>query len=466
MTGALVVAGEPVRYPCDYVDKGGLAVTDGARGCSGTPTWQLLVAGALDPAHVRCALADVATRYPSLRTKVQALDGAPADRPLGARRFAYVEDPAFSVGDIFRVVEARDEAALAAVVRQEQNRHLDLFHDFPVTLTLARTGDDGCRLLFRQHHAIADGRAFIGLCADFAAFLEDARAGRRPAPERLAPIHRRGELEPLSASPGRRFGWRLAGYANLARMIASALVRPIVPLLQNLSNDYTGDNGTVHWIVDDGVLTEWSAARKRLAVSLNSMLTAALFAANQRLHRARGLPVGRTSSTLVMETRPRDGGFVSFANHLATLDVTLPLDRVDDPAAMARTIQAQVDRQRRTNRPFKRLLAERAIVLGMTLGQLQRVVFESKRPSYNLNFSNLIALELPPLGGDGWAVDQVLITTPVTPRTGIALTAIRHHGRLVFNFNYKSSAAPRAFAEALCAEFQQVVAELSAAGAA
>jgi hypothetical protein len=457
VTSALV-ARQPVRYPCDYVDKGGLAVTDGARGCSGTPTWQLRVRGALDPAHVRVALADVAARYPSLATKIHALDR----EPLGARRFAYVEDPSFTVDAIFRVVEARDDAALAALVHAEQNRHTDLFADFPVTLTLARTGDDDCRLLFRQHHAIADGRAFIGLLVDFAAFLDAARAGRRPSPEALAPIHRRGELEPLSLTPLRRVGWRLAGYANLVRRIFGALLHPTVPLLQNRSNDYRGDNGTVHWILGDEVLSAWNAARKRIGVSLNSLLTAALFAANQRWHRARGAPLGHTTSTLIMETRPRDGGFVSFANHLATLDVALPLGSVDDPAAMARTIQAQVDRQRRTNRPFKRLLAERALVLGMTLRQMQRIVFESKHPTYNLNFSNLIALDFPTLGGDGWQVEQVLITTPVTPRTGIALTAIRYNGQLVFNFNYKSSAATRAETEALCHEFQTVVAELTA----
>ncbi|MGZ3427137.1 MAG: WS/DGAT domain-containing protein, partial [Polyangia bacterium] len=376
--------------------------------------------------------------------------------------FAYVEDPSFAVDAIFRVVDARDDAALAALIHAEQNRHLDLFADFPVTLTLARTGDDRCRLIFRQHHAIADGRAFIGLLVDFAAFLEAARAGRRPTPEALAPIHRRGELEPLSLTPLRRVGWRLLGYANLVRMIFGALVRPTVPLSQNRSNDYTGDNGTVHWILGDDVLPAWNAARKRIGVSLNSLLTAALFAANQRWHRARGAPLGRTASSLVMETRPRDGGFVSFANHLATLDVVLPLDRLDDPVAMARAIQAQVDRQRRTNRPFKRLLAERALVLGMTVEQMQRIVFESKHPTYNLNFSNLIALDFPTLAGDGWLVDEVLITTPVTPRTGVALTAIRYHGRLVFNFNYKSTAATRPETEALCREFVAVVAELTA----
>ncbi|HEY2749081.1 MAG TPA: condensation domain-containing protein, partial [Polyangia bacterium] len=186
MTEALV-ARAPIIYPCDYIDKGGLAVTDNARGCSGTPTWQLVVRGALDPAHVRAALADVATRYPSLRCRVHALDDAD---PLRARRFAYVEDPAFAVDAIFRAVDARSEAALEALAHAERNRPLDLFTDFPVTLTLARTADDACQFFFRQHHSIADGRAFIALLADFAAFLDAARAGRRPSPDSLAPIGR------------------------------------------------------------------------------------------------------------------------------------------------------------------------------------------------------------------------------------------------------------------------------------
>ncbi|MDB4968155.1 MAG: non-ribosomal peptide synthetase, partial [Myxococcales bacterium] len=284
-------------WPCDYIDKGGLAITDAARGCSGTPTWLLVVRGALDAEHVRRALADVVTRYPSLATKVQPLDGP----PLAATRFRYAHDPAFTVEQIFEAIDLRsDPSALPALAQALQNRPLDLFTDPPLTLTLVRTADDGCRLFFRQHHAIADGRAFIGLLADFAAFLDAARAGRRPPPEALTPIHRRGELEPLSLTPLRRVGWRLGGYANLVRRIFRALVRPILPLLQNRNNDYTGDNGTVHWILGDDVLPSWNAARKRIGVSLNSLLTAALFCANQRWHRARGVPVGRTSSTLIM----------------------------------------------------------------------------------------------------------------------------------------------------------------------
>jgi hypothetical protein len=68
-----------VAWPLDYVDKGSLALTSGAHGCSCTPTWQLLVRGALDPADVKRALADTIARYPSLATRVQALDGVPPE---------------------------------------------------------------------------------------------------------------------------------------------------------------------------------------------------------------------------------------------------------------------------------------------------------------------------------------------------------------------------------------------------
>ena len=439
-----------IRYPCDFIDKGTLALTDNARGCSVTPTWQLVVEGALDPAHVRAALADVAARFPTLRCKMRAAAADGRDR-----RFEWVEDPAFTVDAIFRVVDTDDVDALA---RQEQNRPLDPLADFPVTLTLAR-GSDGCRLFFRQHHASADGRAFIGLLVEFAAFLEAHRSGRPIAA--LVPVHRRDELAPLGLSPARHFLWRLAGYLNLARRVFAALFRPVAPLLQNVSNDYSGENGTVHWIVDDSVLPKWNGARKRIGASLNSILTAAFFAANQRWHHARGAAIGRTTGTIAMETRPHEGTFASFANHLTSLDVTLPLDRVDDPAAMARAVQTQVDRQRRTNLPFKRLVAERAVVAGMPISQMRRMIFDAKRISYNLGFSNLIALDFPTLAGDGWRVDQVLITTPISPRHGLGLTCIRYNGKLVFNFNYKASAATRADTEELCAHFQRVVEELT-----
>src|SRR5207247_964820 len=113
--------------------------------------------------------------------------------------------------DVLEVVDLRAAPAeLPALVRAVHNRHLDLFVDFPMTLTMVLTGDDACRLLFRQHHAIADGRAFIELLTDFVGFLEAARAGRRPPSEALTPIGRRSELEALGLPRLRRAWWTAA----------------------------------------------------------------------------------------------------------------------------------------------------------------------------------------------------------------------------------------------------------------
>ncbi len=442
--------------PCQYLDKGGLAATDRARGCSATPTWHLVVRGALDPAHVCAALDDLLVRYPSLATRVRALDGAP---PF-ARRFAYVHDPAITAAAVFAVVELRGTAAtLDAVLAEHHDRYLDPYTEPPLTLTLVITADDTCHLLFRQHHAIADGRAFIALLGDFARYLDAARAGRRPEPETLAPVGRRDELEALGLSTARRIAWTWRG---LGRLIAGRLVdavRPLVPLRQNESNDYTGGNGTVHRVHDGAELARWKAAGKAAGASVNSWLTAALFVATRRWHAAIGRRVGRTRAAMMMETRPRDPAFVSFANHLATLEVTLDL-RDDRPlAAVAPDVQRQVDRERASNAAFQRFLIERFFVRALPLDALQPLVFASKKPSRSLDFSNLIALEFPTIGGDGWTVEDVRITTPVIPRAGIVLTVIHYRGRVCFNFNYKASAVSRAEVEALAEHFTAVLAD-------
>lgn len=440
-----------LAYPCQYLDKGGLAVTDRARGCSATPTWHLVVRGRLEPAHVRQALADLLVRYPSLATRVRALDGVP---PY-ATRFQYVHDPAITADAMFAHHDLRGQPAdaLEALVREHHSRYLDLYTEPPASLTLAVTADDRCHLLFRQHHAIADGRAFIALLGDLARYLDAARAARRPPADALAPIGRRDELEALGLSTPRRVAYTLAGLGRLMWTGLVVAVRPLQPLHQNQSNDYTGANGTVHRVIPDQALAAWKAAGKQAGASLNSLLTAALFAANQRWHRALGRPLGRATCTVMMETRPRDPGFVSFANHLAMLDVTLDLRADRELSALARQVQAQVDALRRRHAPIKRFLVERFFVRALPLDALLAVVFEQKRPSRSLDFSNLIALDFPALEGDGWSIDEVFITTPVAPRAGIVLTVIHYRDTVCFNFNYKASAVTRAEVETLADGF-------------
>jgi hypothetical protein len=475
LVAALAAAGEPeppdddrwcrdpaapvaISYPFDYFDKGGLAVTSARHGCSGTPTWQLVVTGVPEPAAVRAALGDLLVRYPALATRVQSLDAIPEY----ARRFRYAAAPP-DVESMFELVDLRGRAPteLDALIQRVWDRHLDQFRDAPVSLTMAITDDDHCRLLFRQHHGIADGRAFIGLLNDFAAFVRARQSGATPDPAALEPIGRRGELDALGLSPTTRGRYILAGFASLTASIAKALLRPSPLLVQNDSADYTGPNGAVRWIVDDAALEGWQRARKQLGVSQSALFMAALYVATQRWHRELGRRLGRANASLVMETRPRDGGFVSFANHLATLEVELDLERVLNPPDAARAIHAQVKRQLDRNRPLKRLVCERAIVAGMPLDKLRALVFDAKRPAFNLNLSNLIPLDFPVLSGPAWSVDEVLITTPVTPRNGIALTVVHYNGRICFNFNYAASAVTAAQSAELARRFRDALEALT-----
>jgi hypothetical protein len=152
---------------------------------------------------------------------------------------------------------------------------------------------------------------------------------------------------------------------------------------------------------------------------------------------------------------------VSFANHLATLEVDLPLARDLDPPAAARSLHAQLKRQLDRSRPLKRLVFERAIVAGMPMDKLRGFVFDAKHPAFNLNLSNLIPLEFPVLRGDGWMVDEVLITTPVTPRNGIALTVAHYNGRVCFNFNFTASVVTAAQTTELARHFRDALAQLT-----
>ena len=444
----------PVNYPCDYMDKASLAVAYMERGCTGTPTWRLRVRGSLDPHHVRRALLDLVARYPMLTTRVWGMDGAP---PF-AREYRYVADPSFSIDRIFHVVDARgDVDRQEEAFRELRSRPLDLFSEFPLSLTLVLTGRESSQLVFRQQHAIADGRAFIGLLSEFASFLNAARASERPSPELLQPFPKRGEIEALGLSGARTLAYGASGASLLVSGLVRSIIKPLVPLLQNVSNDYSGENATIHWQVQDEVLGPWNTLRKERGVSLNTLLTGALFLANQRWHRSEGASLGRTSAQLLMETRPRGDVFASFANHLAFLEVEADLGRAWEPAALFATLHAQAVRQRDRAEPLKRLVCERAFVLGMSLAQMRKIIFETSRPAHSLNFSNLISLEFPTLGGEGWTVEDVFITTPVAPRHGIVLTVIRYAGKITFNFNYKTSAVTRAQASRLCEAFRDVL---------
>jgi hypothetical protein len=451
------VAPPPPRgahWPLDYFDKGALSVTDASRGCSGVLTWQLRVEGAIAADDVRGALRALVLRYPQLSARVEALDGVAP----WASKYRYAQAMKFSVAAIFQTAEAVDSGQLETLRRREINRPFDPLADFPVTLLLVRVSAQESHLFFRMHHMIADGHAFIDLLGEFSRFLNHAQSRTQPALEALAPIPRRGDLAPLPKGLARIF-LTLRGLGWLVRKGARNTLRPLTPLLQNKGLDYSGEDGSVHWLLDDSILGDWQVAREKIGVSLNSFLTGALLEALSRWHRASRNPLGRTVASLLVETRPREGNFSSFANHLGMLEVSLDLAKARTPTETMQLVQREVERQRAAQIPAQRIFAERLFVLPMPLGDLQRIVFEPKQLTSNLYFSNMITLPFPEMKGDGWRVSEVLLTSPVAPRTGIIVTVLRYGGKLVFNFNYKSSAASREEAQAWLEQLKQVLVE-------
>jgi hypothetical protein len=182
-----------------------------------------------------------------------------------------------------------------------------------------------------------------------------------------------------------------------------------------------------------GLRTEWGTGT-------NAVLTAAYIRAARRQAAEGGKaypsPLG---CELVAETRPRDGSFSSFANHLSILFVQL--DDVDfadlqtTAAAVQRQVRAEVESD---------AVAERALFRGwaakrLPIDELRKRVLDSVEMQTQMGFSNLTALPFPAMSGPGWQVTDVRVTTPTLPPHAVMLTAVHYADAVTFNFNYDSS---------------------------
>ncbi|HEU5023557.1 MAG TPA: amino acid adenylation domain-containing protein, partial [Spirillospora sp.] len=156
----------------------------------------LRLTGALDPAALRAAFADVVARHEALRTLlVEGDDGLPVQRIL---------DPGTPVD--FTVVDARAESPerRAAIERDAASHVFDIAADLPVRGALVRTGDEEWSLTLLLHHAAADEWSFTPLLADLARAYEARRAGEAPA------------WEPLPVQYADYAAWERATSADLA----------------------------------------------------------------------------------------------------------------------------------------------------------------------------------------------------------------------------------------------------------
>jgi hypothetical protein len=449
-------AATPIRYRLDYMDRGCLVGTSKEHGCSNAPTWELEVAGRIDPGACLAALQLLVRRYPTCASTL-----VPANEP---KHYVVALDPRPEQLFAFHDLRASGPAAFEKLRAEIRARFIDLASEFPLHVTLARVAEDRCFLFFKQHHAVADGRAFIGMLGDFALFLEHAATGA-PLPAELAEVFpRQSELAALEIPRWKAIAWGLSGLATTFRLARGLQRHPLVTLRENGSRDYRGTDGMVHIALDGALLERWRPARERHRISLGALLAGAHFLASLRWNGEHGVAPGRTRMSLVAETRPRHGRFRSFANHLGGLLVELPLDRDLAPLEMLRSIDAQLREQVASDSHKKRLVFERFATALLPLALMRQVLFDPRqRLNANLTLSNLIALRFPTLAGTGWTVDAIEITTPILPPFGVMLTVIHYNGKLRFNLNHKESIVPRAQAEELARHFERALADMTAA---
>ncbi len=452
--------GERWRWDADYLDKGCLAATSREHGVSNAPTWELVVEGALSTDAIRRGLAHALARFPIAAGRLRPADeGVGPHRPLDrAKRFAWVTDAtATSVeaaASLVAEVTVTGTEELESLRRTVWDRFVDPTVDPPVRITAARAAGANpprTHVFVQQHHAVADGTAFLAFLDALVRGADAAQEGEAPGGpgEEAAPVGRVDEAAPLNLTPAKRRWWTFLGALGLLGAVLRALARPARPLPSNTSLDYRGGNRVARVRRDAATLARWRGATRAAGVGLSAALTAALYRAVGRWARELGTSPGHTTAVLAASTRPRrpvreDGpaACTSFANHLAGLGVSWDLSGPSEPTALAARFHAQIARQVLRSTHIKRLLFERWAARGLPLGAMRRMVFQARRAAYNLNFSNLIPLPTPPLAGTRFRVRDLLVTTPCLPRTAVVLTAVRFGGTVTFNLNYKESALP------------------------
>ncbi len=471
--------------PLEALDKACLAASDEEAGLSNAPTWRLELTGEVPAEALRRALAGLIVACPSIAATVVALDGPPAR----ARRFAYrmpalVADPddvPHALLDAILTLHPAEsaaeragrprapgddasepETALPAVERSGDDalgqricdRFLDLTLGPGLRLDL-RPRPGGATLWLQQHHALADGRAFIALLERLFALLDPCLRGEAIAPALLQPMHRQPELAALRIAPWRRRWWTLRGALLYLRGAFKATVAPLDALSQNVGVDYRGSNRTLHLAIPAERLQALRARAEAAGANLHAGLLAAWTRASAALSAERGQPVRRLMLTSIVDLRPRaapgEAGFESFANHLGWTLPVADLRRTPDAGRLAAALHGQMRRQLAANEPWQRALFERLGVLALPLADLRKMLSAPRSAVVQLNVSNVLALPIPPLRAVDVEVRKVRITTPVAPRYGALLTLTRFGAETCCNVNVKASALSDEAAERLVA---------------
>ncbi len=427
---------EPIALAC-------LAGTSREHGASVAPTWRLTLVGDVRDEDIRSSFETMSRVALVCRSVVRPVDGLPDY----AKNFVWT-DSGRSIDVVFAdgPFETVRDAAL--------DHHIDLFHDLPVRVTVHRDGER-THLFVQQHHGIADGRAFIEFLGEWARVLEKTISG--DSIERAEWLSR-PESEAFDRTPGQLRATTRAGTRRHLAEWWHRRRRPLRKLKWNTDAASPGSVSTVHATMPAAVLGELRDLRDDWQAGVNSLLTAAYVLAARAQHVDAGWSASSPlACELVAETRPRDGSFHSFANHLSVLFLQLEDAELRELRVAARSIQKQVRAEVASDAVAQRALFRGWAARSLPIDELRKRVLDNVAMQTQMGFSNLTALPFPPMRGSGWRVTDVRVTTPTLPPHGVMLTAVRYGDEVTFNFNFCRSVVGEELVRDLAERFVKVL---------
>lgn len=416
----------------DAIDRLCLAATR-APWSSFAPTWKLDLRGDVSVVHLQQALDQVVQRYPWAASTIRG------------GRWVVPEHATL------RIEPAESEQAV-----------LDAFLDVSERVLEVKWLSSGT-LLFHQHHALADGRAFLEFLGAFFQALDAAeRSAPNPLPTGLA--LRRRQYETVTARGFARVSLFLQGVLISLGDLWRIKRSPLDPLPSNVGTDYSGRTCTVHQALPLARLEALKAARTRHGLSSNEVLAGALVTALSRWSNQPGI------HTLLMPVDVRPPGFVSFSNHLSNLQVRFTAQPSISALEQTKTLARTLAPHRASKTAFVRVAFDDWVSRFVPLETMRKAVLDDRALLTCFSFSNLLPLGVP--GGDEtgtWRtsrchVERLRITTPCVPPQAVNLTVARSGSDAMFNFNFKDSAVSEAqvleLREAFMGAFDELAASL------
>jgi NRPS condensation-like uncharacterized protein len=405
--------------------------------------FELRVAGHLDEARLRAAIAEALARHPMARARMVP------PRPSG-RRY-YWEIPPEPELDPLRVLDCSDDDALSAIRSELQRLSVPLAESPPLRARLVRH-PDGDLLMLNVNHAAFDGFGCVR-------FLHSVARGYAGQPDPLPQV----PLKDARDVRGHLVADDLAARAPRWRILADKLVDLVVPPARLAPDEGADCPGYGFHHLRLSAADTAALSDSELPGTVNDLLVAALHLAVASWNAEHGAPCDRIGVLVPVNLRPdawRQDVVTNFV--LNTRVVTRPQDRTT-PRHVLDTAVAQGARVRgNAGAALIEILRYTPLLPLWVKQQLPALLrLTGNRLVDTAQLSNLGLISEPPsFGPDAGETVELWFSAPARMPCGLSLGAATVGGCLHLAFRYRHPLfgpdATRRFADRYLSELSRL----------